>query len=59
MSIANVLAVANREQEGLEQYRKALELDPNSSTAHLYLGPSGQAHLLLEGGVTRVALTAA
>src|SRR5208282_6019604 len=33
-----VLMVANREQEGLEQYRKALELDPNSSAAHLYLG---------------------
>jgi len=33
-----ILIIANREQEGVEQYRKALELDPNSRAAHLYLG---------------------
>jgi len=32
------LIVAHREAEGVEQYRKALELDPNSRVAHLYLG---------------------
>lgn len=32
------LMVANREQEGLEQYHKALELDSNFPATHLYLG---------------------
>ncbi len=35
-----VLTVAHREQEGAEQYRKALELDPNFGVTHLYIGTS-------------------
>ena len=32
------LAIAGRKQEELEQYRKTLEMDPGSQSAHLYLG---------------------